>query len=263
MRKRKKREKREELKTSNSSWTAFLSLCTNPVTLQSASAASKTKKNKREQRQPSSSSHWVKHHSRCNPSSRLFPFPGPILKAGHLLPLRDPASSEVHQRSCRGHLPPTAMLPDHCGTGCWGRILTPLLSEQGSSLPRGIQDVSYLKKQVWYAVPYTALPKTILCWLQLFLSFHVSWGWRSTSYKVFLYWDFMQVLQHFRDYSNLLETLYGEWACILVSASISENRGSISALILIPFSYNVDFPSQFPIWYLLNFMGFYGSLRTK
>lgn len=57
----------------------------------------------------------------------------------------------------------------------------------------------------------------------------------------------MQMLQHFRDYSNLLETVYGESVFILVSATISENRGSIFALILIPFSFNVDFLSQFPV----------------
>lgn len=31
---------------------------------------------------------------RHSPSSRLFPFPGPFLKAGHVLPPRDPASRE-------------------------------------------------------------------------------------------------------------------------------------------------------------------------
>lgn len=65
--------------------------------------------------------------------------PGPFLKAGHFLPLRDPVNNRVQWRSCSSHLPARAELLDQCGG-----IFTSLLSEHGSSTRE--KDVSYCKK---------------------------------------------------------------------------------------------------------------------
>lgn len=161
--------------------------------------------------------------------SFLHNLPDPLLKAGHFLTLRDPVNSKVHWRSCSSHLPARAELLDQCVL-----IFTSLLSEHGSSARE--KDVSYCKEagmvqcsQTKFLLSSSLLlphrPRMEICILQSVLVLKV-------------YADVAAFQGSLKSAGN---TIWGNR--ILVSASNSENRGSISALIPIPFSFNVDLPS--------------------
>lgn len=155
--------------------------------------------------------------------------PDPLLKAGHFLPPRDPVNSKIHWRSCSSHLLARAELLDQCEV-----IFTSLLSEHGSSARE--KDISYCKKAGKVQHSQAKLMLASALWLPHPLRMGICILQNILVLKVYA-----DVAAFQRSLKSAGNTIWGN--CILVSASNSENRGSILALILISFSFNVDFPS--------------------
>lgn len=180
---------------------------------------------------------------RHDPSSG--PFPGLFLKAAHLLPLGDLGN-------CSGHLPATATHLEHCRTGCWGRAFDPL-AVRVRHFHKGKRSF-WLYNQPWYAVLNVARPAQFYADFSPYFAYISPEGGdlhltrHSCTETLFRCWSISEC-------SNLLVTLSGESVFTVISASVSENRGNTFSLILIPLSFNVDFPFQFPFLsfqYLLN-----------
>lgn len=164
--------------------------------------------------------------SKTTASLEMQPFlhnlPDPLLKAGHFLPLRDPKSSKGHWRSCSSHFPARAELLDQCGG-----IFTSLLSEQGSSARE--KDVSNCKKTgvVQHSQAKLMLTSALLlphplrieiCILQSIL-----------------------VLKVYADVASEITQIC--WKLYFsICLKLRKQRKHLG-LILVPFSFNVDFPS--------------------
>lgn len=238
---RRKRKQREKWEGFRQVAALTLSLCTNPVTIQSTSPASQ------KQSPPvvpiESNITEAKQAWRHDPFSG--PFPGLFLKAAYLLPLGDLGS-------CSGHLPAMATHLEHCRTGCWGRAFDPL-AVRVRHFHKG-KRAFWLYNQPWYAVLNVVRPAQFYADFSPYFAYISPEGGdlhltrHSCTETLFRCWSISEC-------SNLLVTLSGESVFTVISASVSENRGNTFSLILIPLSFNVDFPFQFPFLsfqYLLN-----------